>query len=291
MWYYLKVCKLCLCNNSIRNEDWKFLNEARGLRLTIKDSEFSPGLYMCKMSPPYHVDKDTTLQVEITKTFEVELAGNISSSFSILCLINFLIYLANSQVPPPEIFNDTSDRFEVDMNSAVVLQCKFRSTKPTTIKWFKQKSINVEDDDNSHSFMEIKYFENFYQPLPQVGLKLLDDNVYLSKLTISNVTEEVSRFVCVSINYSHKFSCRNFTVHGRKRKSLHDLVFETNDDDDEEEDELEINNNLIHDDRSFELLFIPLIFLLIVIIQVSAIVYLLIYRRLMKNTNKNPIIH
>lgn len=170
------------------------------------------------------------------------------------------------------------------MYSSVVLQCKCRSTKPTTIKWFKQKTTaNMQEEP--HANMEIKYFENFYQPLPQVGLKLLDDNIFLSKQTISNVTEEVSVYLCVSLNYSHKFSYRNFTIRAKKKKTVHDLILENNSNMDEE-----IEINFHHDDRSFELLVIPLIFLLIVIIQMSAIVYLLIYRRLMKSTNKNVII-
>lgn len=192
----------------------------------------------------------------------------------------------HTQISPPELLADTQDRFEVDMNSAVVLQCKCRSSTKPTIKWFKQKAATkIGENEDSEPHMEIKYYENFYQPLKQVGLKLLDDNVYLSKLTISNVTEEISVYVCVSLNYSHKISFRNFTIFSKRRKSIEDFLLDNED----EHEELEINLTN-HDDRSFELFFIPLIFFLIVIIQVSAIIYLLIYRRLMKNTNKNVII-
>lgn len=186
-------------------------------------------------------------------------------------------------MPPPELFNDTMFQFNVEMNTGLVLQCKCRSTKPTTIKWFKQKAINVDEVDEPHSYNEIKYFENFYQPLPQVGLKMLDDNIYLSKLTISNITEEVSLYACVCVSYSHRFSFRNFTIRAKKPKSLQDMYIDSNND--EEETEVE----LTHDDRFFELIFIPLVFLLLVIFQVSAIAYLLIYRRMMKYTNKNVI--
>ena len=183
-------------------------------------------------------------------------------------------------MPPPELFNDTMFQFNVEMNSAVILQCKCKSIKPASIKWFRQ--TNDDDDvDEPHSYNEIKYFENFYQPLPQVGLKMLDDNLYLTKLTISNVTEEVSLYVCVCLSYSHSFSFRNFTIRAKKPKSLHDMML----DNDEEETEVE----LTHDDRFFELIFILILVLLLVIFQVSAIVYLLIYRRLMKYTNKNVI--
>lgn len=185
-------------------------------------------------------------------------------------------------MPHPELFNDTMFQFNVEMNSAVVLQCKCKSTKPVVIKWFKQKA--VDEVDEPHSFNEIKYFENFYQPLPQVGLKMLDDNLYLSKLTISNVTEEVSLYACVCVSYSHRFSFRNFTIRAKKPKSLHDMML------DNDEEETELFGGVSNDDRFFELIFIPLIFLLLVIFQVSAIVYLLIYRRLLKYTNKNVIL-
>lgn len=165
-----------------------------------------------------------------------------------------------------------------------MLSCKCRSNvKPITIKWFKQKANDSETEGYHSSYMEIKYFENFYQPMPTVAIKELEDNLYLSKLTINNVTEENSIYVCVAINY-YGFSHRNFTIVGRRRQSLHyELIQESGDDE-------EVEVNLSHDDKSFELFFIPLIFLLIVIIQISAIIYLLIYRQLMRDTNKNNII-
>lgn len=182
----------------------------------------------------------------------------------------------------PELLNDTKSRFDVQTNTPVVLQCKCRSNiKPITIKWFKQKANDSETEHYHSSYMEIKYFENFYQPLPTaVGLKELDDNIYLSKLTINNVTEETSIYVCVAINY-YGYSHRNFTI-TLKQSHQYELI--------QEEVEEDIEVNTIHEDRSFELFFIPLIFLLIVILQISAIMYLLIYRRLMKDTNKNIIL-
>lgn len=190
----------------------------------------------------------------------------------------------NSQSPPPELFNDTQNRFDVQMNSQVVLSCKCKSiTKPITIKWFKQKANDSETEGYHSSYMEIKYFENFYQPMPTVAIKELDDNLYLSKLTINNVTEESSIYVCVAINYFGYFH-RNFTINARRRQSQYEIIQESQDD---EENDIEVDST--YDDKSFELFFIPLIFLLIVIIQLSAIMYLLIHRRLMKEPNKNVI--
>lgn len=187
--------------------------------------------------------------------------------------------------PPPELLNDTQSRFELQMNQIpvppVVLSCKCRSKMPITIKWFKQKEKGNDGETERYhsSFMEIKYFENFYQPMPTVAVKELEDNLYLSKFTINNVTEE-SIYVCVAINY-YGFSHRNFTIVAKKQSLLYDIIQESDDGENVEES---------FEEKSFELFFIPLIFFLIVMLQVSAIIYLLIYRRLMKNTNKNNII-
>lgn len=245
---------------------------------------------------PYRVARDSTLEIEITKTFLVEVIGECEFNdlqptwpLEIISLTRVNI-TDNSQSPPPELQNDTQSRFDVQMNSPVTLSCKCRSTtKPITIKWFKQKTNDSETDGGYHStYMEIKYFENFYQPMPTVAIKELEENLYLSKLTINNVTEESSIYVCVAINY-YGVSHRNFTILARRRKSMqqYDIIQESSDDDDDDDDV----NLSSHDDKSFELFFIPLIFLLIVIIQISAIIYLLIYRQLMKDTNKTNIIY
>jgi hypothetical protein len=169
------------------------------------------------------------------------------------------------------------------MNSPVVLSCKCRSNTKPAIKWFKQKANNSETENYHHSgYMEIKYFENFYQPMPTVAIKELEDNLYLSKLVINNITEESSIFVCVAINY-FGFSHRNFSITARRRQSLQYELIESVD-----TENIEVNTT--YEDKSFELFFIPLIFLLIVIIQLSAIMYLLIYRQLIKDTNKSNII-
>ena len=90
-WYNLKVCKICFASNSLRNEnDWKIIHDARALILTLDDSNVSSGYYMCKIFP-YFVNKDSTLQIEITKTFQVEVVGE---SFLINCVIyDQIIYL------------------------------------------------------------------------------------------------------------------------------------------------------------------------------------------------------
>ncbi len=130
--------------------------------------------------------------------------------------------------------------------------------------------------------MEIKYFENFYLPILS-AVKELDDNVYLSKLTI-NVTEEMNIYVCVAINL-YGFSHRNFTIVAKKQQhSIENEIFQ-----DSEEENAEIV--FASEEKSFEFLFfIPLVFLFIVFVQIFAILYLLIYRGMIKKSNKNTFI-
>lgn len=76
----MKVCKLCFSGNSLKNEDWKFFEETRGLKLSL-DSNASSGFYMCKMFP-YRIDTDSTLFIEIKKSFEVEVIGECDTLIS-----------------------------------------------------------------------------------------------------------------------------------------------------------------------------------------------------------------
>lgn len=185
-------------------------------------------------------------------------------------------------IPPPEIFNDTTQsKLKVDLNSQIVLQCKCKSIQKPTIKWFKQKDIvgDEEDDEHGlHSNMEnpraIKYFEKYYQPVASAttGIKELEGNVFLSKLILNNLTYD-STYVCVAINY-FGFSYRDFVITVDKIQTL------------DEEDE-DIESNVRHDDKTFELFLIPILLLVFAIIQISTIIYLLIYRSIIKETNKN----
>lgn len=182
----------------------------------------------------------------------------------------------------PEIL-DTQNIFKVQHNSQTVLQCKCKSNKQKpTIKWFKQKSTQSDDndEDNSITYIEsrraIKYFENFYEPVTSSGLKELDDHMFLSKLIINNITED-SIYVCVAINY-FGFVYKDFLI------NIERIDYETDEDSDQESN-FDMSHN--HDHKSFELFLIPLLLFLIIVIQISTIIYLMIYRSIMKETNKH----
>lgn len=118
----------------------------------------------------------------------------------------------------------------------------------------------------------IKNFENFYDPIASSGLKELDDNVYLSKLIINNVTDD-SVYICVALNY-YGYVYRDFSIITEK-----DL---------DEYESSEISEDANHGDKkSFGLFLIPLMLFVIVFIQLSTIIYLMIYRSIMKETNKH----
>lgn len=102
--------------------------------------------------------------------------------------------------------------------------------------------------------------------------------MYLSKLIINNITED-SIYVCVAINY-FGFVYKDFLINiERINIDEEDSDYETSD------NNYEMSHN--HDDKSFELFLIPLLLFIIIIIQISTIIYLMIYRSIMKETNKH----
>jgi hypothetical protein len=221
---------------------------------------------MCKMFP-YHVDADQTLQIEIVRKFEV--TG-----------------MPNSR---PEIIYDTPSNIDVEINSTVVLQCKCHSVKQVPkIQWFKQivsnKNDEAEDQQQalieSISMREISFLENSYRPVASSGIKKLDDDIYLSKLIINNVTDDAT-YACAVINY-FGYKYRNFRISVQRTSSSQ----ENDDDEMGEEEEEGVEISFTQSDKSLELFFIPIFLLLVVVIQVSLILYLLVYRSIMRDANK-----
>jgi hypothetical protein len=143
------------------------------------------------------------------------------------------------------------------------------------IQWFKQIFPNEGEDEEQaliDSIREISYLENSYRPVTSSGIMKIDDDIYLSKLIINNVTED-SIFSCVVINY-FGYKNRNFMIAVQKNAPQ----------DDEEKEAVDYGS--AHSDKSLELFFIPLFLLLVVVVQVASVLYLLVYRSMMKETNK-----
>lgn len=182
-------------------------------------------------------------------------------------------------VAPPELLNETINKFSVPVNSQLILLCKCRSTQKPTIKWFrmKEESFPANDErmlDSYNNFIEnsrsIKYFENFYEPITSSGLKETTENVYLSKLIVNNITQS-SIYVCVAINY-YGFSYRESFI-----KIQAAVVEDLDDVFDYQENNYEI------------LILIPIVLLMPSSVLMCTLFYLLINRQIMKN-NKNEIV-
>lgn len=176
------------------------------------------------------------------------------------------------QTTPPEMLDDTPTQYILPVNSQIILKCKFRSIqKPTTIKWFKRKDYSYKEPYQSfvESYRTIKYFENFYEPLVSLGIQELNENVYLSKLNVNNITEN-SVYVCVAINY-FGFSFRESFINV---KSLTEYDYEFQ----------EKSSN--YPEKNYEILFlIPI--LLMPTMLICTTFYLLIHRQMLKK-NKSP---
>lgn len=180
--------------------------------------------------------------------------------------------------PPPELLSDTPDEFTVPMNSQLVLQCKCRSSQKPTIKWFRKKAEGITGNEDPtvesyKNFIEnsrsIKYFENFYEPMVSPGLKELNDNLYLSKLIVNNITQN-SIYVCVAINY-FGFSYRESSILVEITESEEGL------EDEAEESVVDFPEN------NYEILFlIPVVLLMPISALCCTILYLLINRQILR---------
>lgn len=182
-------------------------------------------------------------------------------------------------MPPPEVMTD-NNKFNIRLpfNSQLVLQCKCRSSQKPTIKWFKKKD-DAYLDGHLHTFesyttfvessRSIKYFENFYEPLVSpVGLKDLNDNLYLSKLIVNNITQN-SIYVCVAINY-FGFGFREHFINVLS--------------DDDGPTEAMSESLLNFPEKKFEiLLLIPVVLLMPISVLICTILYLFIQRQILKH--------
>jgi hypothetical protein len=63
-----------------QTEEWQQIpcNGPCKLTFTLDNSNANSGFYLCKMYP-YYSDSHTALHIEITKTFQVEVVGELLS--------------------------------------------------------------------------------------------------------------------------------------------------------------------------------------------------------------------
>lgn len=186
------------------------------------------------------------------------------------------------QSPPPVIIEDTPTHFNftLPINSQIILKCKCQThKKPTSIKWFKKKDID-NLNESYPSFLQkssrtIKYFESFYEPLVSLGVKELDGNILLSKLSVNEITQS-SIYVCVAINY-FGFSFRESYINVAVSETDYDL---------EEKEEV-----LDFPERNHKILFlIPVVLLMPISMLICTILYLLINRQMLKRNKSSETI-
>lgn len=81
-WWFKKTCKLS-CWNQPEQTEWTEVecDGTKGckLALNLDDETASNGFYMCRIFP-YHTDGQTSLFIEVTKTFEVTIVGKFENS-------------------------------------------------------------------------------------------------------------------------------------------------------------------------------------------------------------------
>lgn len=73
-WYFKRTCKSCW--NNPEEDEWDRINCVGPckLSLNLNDENASNGFYLCKIFP-YHISDHTVLQIEVTKTFQLDIFG------------------------------------------------------------------------------------------------------------------------------------------------------------------------------------------------------------------------
>lgn len=76
-WYFKKTCKVS-CWNQPEEDKWNEIKCQHGpCKMTLElDESADNGFYMCKIFP-YRTSNFTVLQIEVTKTFQLDLFGRI----------------------------------------------------------------------------------------------------------------------------------------------------------------------------------------------------------------------
>lgn len=76
-WWFKKTCRLS-CWNQPEVDKWTEVDCGGSCKLSLdlNDDNASNGFYMCKIFP-YKISDQTTLQIEVTKTFQLEIVGEL----------------------------------------------------------------------------------------------------------------------------------------------------------------------------------------------------------------------
>lgn len=76
-WLFKKKCQAGCWNQAEIEDDWIEVDCGGPckLSLTLNDETASRGLYLCKIYP-YQISETTSLNVKVTKTFQLDLTGN-----------------------------------------------------------------------------------------------------------------------------------------------------------------------------------------------------------------------
>ena len=77
-WWFKKMCRIS-CRNQLEVDEWMEIDcgESCKLSLDLNDDTASNGFYMCKIYP-YKINDETTLKIEIAKTFQLEIVGKLN---------------------------------------------------------------------------------------------------------------------------------------------------------------------------------------------------------------------
>lgn len=192
--------KRLFCNVKYCNSTLKIMNL----------SDANSGLYKCTIYP-YKPDANTTINIKLVKIYHLHVKSRYFTNIFINTvdeIIIKMIIILDSTVTSPEFVDSNPLNKTVHANSKAVFQCRVQSLVYPALTWFK-KLPDIKDEleysigskSNFDSRM-VKYQGSFYKRVDSDPPKAIAENIYLSKLILSEVTmENHGVYACVAINY------------------------------------------------------------------------------------------
>lgn len=116
--------------------------------------------------------------------------------------------ISDSTVTVPEFVDSVPFNKTVYANGQAVFQCRVQSLVYPALTWFKkvptiadELEYSIGSKSSFHSRM-VKYQGSFYKRIDSDPPKAIDENIYLSKLILNEVTmDNQGVYACVAINY------------------------------------------------------------------------------------------
>ncbi|KAH8381302.1 hypothetical protein KR093_002348, partial [Drosophila rubida] len=194
--WFFKQCSDNNCYQLESVDDWTPLPCESSLcrpELWLRNvTERYSGLYKCSINP-HVLDATQAVDVQLVRTYQLDVK--------------------NSSLAAPEFLDAYPSNKTAAQDTRVVFQCRVHSEEHPTIKWFRRRfagqpleSSQSALGSSNFSTHIVRYGGRTYELLATSPEKLINPQIYLSKLIINSVRlSDTGFYACVAISYrGHK---------------------------------------------------------------------------------------